>query len=79
MFARLADGGAAPVRTLYGQASRLSRTMHDVRYDAVNDEIVVPVPYSEAILTFAGGANGQESPIRIIQGPKPGRSAAGWM
>ena len=46
--------------------------MHDVRYDAVNDEIVVPVPYSEAILTFRGGADGQESPIRIIQGPKTG-------
>ena len=46
--------------------------MHDVRYDAVNDEIVVPVPYSHAILTFAGGADGQESPIRTIQGPKTG-------
>ena len=72
MFARLADGGDAPSRTLFGQASRLSRTMHDVRYDAVNDEIVVPVPYSEAIVTFAGGANGQEAPIRTIQGPKTG-------
>ena len=72
MFARLADGGAAPTRTLYGQASRLSRTMHDIRYNAVHDEIVVPVPYSEAILTFAGGADGQESPIRTIQGPKTG-------
>ena len=72
MFARLADGGEVPVRTLYGQASRLSRTMHDVRYDAVHDEIVVPVPYSEAILTFRGGANGQEAPIRVIQGPKTG-------
>ena len=46
--------------------------MHDIRYDAVNDEIVVPVPYGEAILTFAGGADGQESPIRIIQGPRTG-------
>ena len=72
MFARLADGGDAPVRALYGQASRLSRTMHDVRYDAVNDEIVVPVPYSEAILTFRGEANGQEAPIRVIQGRKTG-------
>ena len=72
MFARLADGGEAPVRTLYGQTSRLSRTMHDVRYNAVHDEIVVPVPYSEAILTFAGGADGQEAPIRIIQGPQTG-------
>ncbi len=72
MFARLADGGDAPVRALYGQASKLSRTMHDVRYDAVNDEIVVPVPYSESILTFRGEADGQEAPIRIIQGPQTG-------
>ena len=46
--------------------------MHDIRYDEVNDEIVVPTPYSEAILTFRGDADGQESPIRIIQGPKTG-------
>ena len=46
--------------------------MHDIRYDAVNDEIVVPVPYSNAILTFRGDADGQESPIRIIQGPRTG-------
>ncbi len=72
MFARLADGGDAPVRALYGQASKLSRTMHDVRYDAVHDEIVVPVPYSESILTFRGDADEQEAPIRIIQGPQTG-------
>src|SRR5207237_6801307 len=70
--ARLANGGQAPVRTLYGQASHLSRTMHDVRYDAVHDEIVVPVPYAQAILTFPGGADGQAGPIRTIQGPKTG-------
>jgi hypothetical protein len=46
--------------------------MHDVRYDAVHDEIVVPVPYAQAILTFRGAADGQEGPIRIIQGPKTG-------
>ncbi len=46
--------------------------MHDVRYDAVNDEIVVPVPYSEAILTFAAGGDEQGAPIRTIQGPNTG-------
>jgi hypothetical protein len=71
-FARLANGGQAPARALYGQASKLSRTMHDVRYDEIHDEIVVPVPYSNAILTFRGAANGQEGPIRVIQGPKVG-------
>ena len=72
MFARLADGGDAPTRALYGQTSRLSRTMHDIRYNEVHDEIVVPVPYSHAILTFRGGADGQEPPIRVIQGPQTG-------
>src|SRR5258705_5193890 len=72
MFARLADKGQAPTRALFGQTSKLSRTMHDVRYDAVHDEIVVPVPYAQAILTFRGAADGQEGPIRIIHGPKTG-------
>jgi hypothetical protein len=46
--------------------------MHDIRYDAVHDELVVPVPYAQAIVTFRGGADGQEAPIRTIQGPKAG-------
>src|SRR5262245_7555739 len=72
MFARLADGGQAPARVIYGQASKLSRTMHDVRYNETHDEIVVPVPYAQAIITFRGAATDQEGPIRIIQGPKTG-------
>jgi len=32
--------------------------------------IVVPNPFANAILTFRGGANGQEPPIRVLQGPK---------
>src|SRR4029077_20134607 len=55
-----------------GQASRLGRTMHDIRYNEVNDEILVPNPFANAILVFRGGANGQEAPIRIIQGAKTG-------
>src|SRR5437879_12968848 len=47
----------------------LSRTMHDIRYNPADDEILVPNPFSNAILVFRGGANGQEAPIRIIQGP----------
>ena len=72
IFARLADKGQAPTRAIYGQSSHLSRTMHDIRYDAVHDEIFVPVPYAQAILSFRGGADGQEAPIRTIQGPKVG-------
>ncbi len=72
VFARLADGAQRPERTVFGQTSRLSRTMHDIRYDATNDEFLVPNPFAEAILTFRGGADGQEGPIRTIQGPRTG-------
>jgi DNA-binding beta-propeller fold protein YncE len=44
--------------------------MHDIRYDAVHDEIVVGNPFAQAILTFRGGASGNEKPVRVIQGPK---------
>src|SRR5687767_9870912 len=66
----MANGGETPARRIFGQASLLSRTIHDVRYNEIDDEIVVPSPFADAILTFRGGADGQEAPIRIIQGPK---------
>jgi hypothetical protein len=44
--------------------------MHDMAYDAVNDEIIVPQFFAFAILTFAGDANGNVAPIRKIFGPK---------
>ena len=43
--------------------------MHDIRYDAVHDEFVVNNPFAHAILVFRGGADGEEAPIRVIQGP----------
>ncbi len=67
-FARLAKENAAPTRLLAGQKTLLARTMHDIRYDAVHDEILVTNPFAQAILTFRGGANGDEAPIRVIQG-----------
>jgi hypothetical protein len=70
IFARMAKGGDQPVRNLAGQATKLSRTMHDIRYDAVNDEILVTNPFAQAILVFRGNADGNATPIRIIQGPK---------
>jgi hypothetical protein len=68
-FARLANGAQQPARTVYGQVSKLSRTMHDIRYDELHDEFLVVNPFADAILTFRGGISGQESPVRIIQGP----------
>jgi hypothetical protein len=50
----------------------LARTMHAIVYDAVHDEIVVPNAFSYAVLTFRGGANGEEAPIRVIQGSNTG-------
>ena len=69
-FARLAEENARPTRLIAGQATRLSRTMHDIRHDPVNDELLVTNPFASAILVFRGGADGEEAPIRIIQGPK---------
>ena len=43
--------------------------MHGIRYDAMHDEIVVPNQFGQAILIFRGDADGEEPPIRIIQGP----------
>ena len=69
IFARLAKDSATPTRLLYGQKTRLSRTMHDIRYDAVHDELLTTNPFAAAVLVYRGGADGEESPIRVIQGP----------
>ena len=69
-FARTANGNIAPVRVIEGGKTRLARTSHSIAFDAVNDEILVPNPFAQAILFFRGGANGDEGPLRIIQGPK---------
>jgi hypothetical protein len=57
-----------PTRAIFGQATGLSRGNHDVRFDPVRDELFSPG--SGAILVFRGGANGQEAPLRVIQGPR---------
>ena len=65
-----------PTRLIAGQKTLLSRTMHDIRYDAVHDEFVVNNPFAQAILVFRGGADGEEEPIRVIQGPSTQLSVA---
>ena len=69
-FARLADGATEAVRKIEGQKAGLGRTMHSIIYDPLHDEISVPQDFACAILTFRGGATGEEPPIRILQGPK---------
>jgi len=68
-FARLAKENTPPVRKLEGQETLLGRTMHDLAYDAIHDEICVTSPFAQAILTFRGAAEGHERPLRVIQGP----------
>jgi len=69
-FARLAKGGANPVRAISGQNTLITRTIHDMAYDPVRDEIVVPQIFAFAILTFRADANGNVAPVRKIFGPK---------
>ena len=69
VFARLANGNAAPARIIEGGRTRLSRTSHAIAYDERNDEIVVPNPYAQAVLFFRGDASGDVAPVRVIQGP----------
>jgi hypothetical protein len=66
----MADKAALPVRSIEGQKTLLNRTVHSIGYDEIHDEIVVQSNIGQAILTFRGGANGDEAPIRVIQGPK---------
>jgi hypothetical protein len=70
VFPRLGRENTQPTRVIFGQKTLLSRTMHDIRYDEINDEFVVTNPFAQAVLTFPGNANGETPPVRYIQGPK---------
>ncbi len=72
VFARLANGGVGPVRVIEGQRTQLSRTMHGIAYDAMHDEMVVPVHLAGAVLVFRGDAAAEAPPLRSIQGPHTG-------
>ena len=70
MFARLANGNVAPKRVIEGQATNLSRTMHGIAFDAIHDEIVIPVALGGALLVFNADASGEMPPLRAIQGTR---------
>ena len=57
-------------RVIEGQSTKLARSVHNIRYDPIHDEILVGNPVAQAILVFRGGATGDEEPIRVIQGPR---------
>ena len=44
--------------------------MHGFTYDEIHDEFTITQEFSQAILTFAGGADGETAPLRVIQGSK---------
>jgi hypothetical protein len=69
-FPRMGKENTPPSRLIFGQKTLLGRTMHDIRYDEKNDEFLVTNPFAQAILVFAGGTNGDQAPLRYIQGPK---------
>ena len=71
-FARVAEGSAKATRSIAGQNTLLTRTIHEMAYDTVHDEIIVPQFYAFGLLTFRGDATGDEAPIRKIFGPKTG-------
>lgn len=68
----MANGNAAPVRAISGQKSLVARSTHGIAYDPIRDVFLVPQFYGQAILVFRGAADGEEAPLRIIQGPKTG-------
>ena len=59
-FARSANGATEPRRSIAGQNTLITRTIHDMAYDPIHDEIVVPQFMTFAILTFAGNADGND-------------------
>ena len=69
-FARLADGSTTATRSIAGQNTNFTRTIHDMAYDPVRDEILVPGWYNFSILTFRGDADGDAAPVRQIMGPR---------
>jgi DNA-binding beta-propeller fold protein YncE len=69
-FDRLAKGGDGAARIIAGQKSLLNRAMHDVWYNPVHDEISIANPFAQAVMTYRGGADGEEAPVRMIMGPK---------
>ncbi len=49
--------------------------MHDIRYDAVHDEILIP--NRDGILVFPREAEGDVAPIRVVEGSDTQLRAAG--
>ena len=64
-----ATGEEAPIRTIQGARSGLSRP-ETVAVDEKNNEIFVGDPGDRRVLVYARDADGDARPLRTIQGPK---------
>jgi DNA-binding beta-propeller fold protein YncE len=64
-----ATGEEAPVRTIQGARTGLSRP-ETVAVDEKNDELFVGDPGDRRILVYKRDADGDAKPLRTIQGPK---------
>jgi len=64
-----ASGEEAPIRTIQGARSGLSRP-ETVAVDEKNDELFVCDPGDRRVLVYKRDADGDAKPLRTIQGPK---------
>src|SRR5262249_51801933 len=64
-----ATGEEAPIRTIQGAASGLSRP-ETVAVDEINNELFVGDPGDRRVLVFRRDADGNAKPLRTIQGPR---------
>ena len=71
VYARTAQGDAAPRRVIHGPKTELSLPMK-VFVDTVHNELFVANSGESSILVFNRTANGDVAPIRKIQGPATG-------
>ncbi len=72
-FERTASGNAAPIRTIEGAQTMLGLGVLGVYYDATHDEIFALVQSdaltgASRLVTFAGNASGNATPLRTIDG-----------
>lgn len=68
VFARMANGQVPPLRVIEGQNTRISRSLHGVAFDGVNNEVLVPSTLEDAVLVFNRLDAGDVAPTRVIQG-----------
>jgi hypothetical protein len=66
----MASGNATPSRVITGQKTKLTRVAHGIIYDPGHDEVFASAPLAGAIVVFKGGQQGDQAPIRVIQGDK---------